>query len=275
MELIKTTPRGDMDVELHISYSQLNTFLTCSFKYAHRYVWGTKPETKPMALVFGRAIHRAVEEYYLHLKQHGTVMPLEQMVAVFDDTFKAEHDLTEEELTFKKGESYASLRDKGIELVMIFYDHIHPQTIVDVEYPFGVSVPDLVGGGWLPIRLVGVFDLIESDAAGNNLVGELKTSAQKYSNQHLDFDLQATVYSYAMTQMKLALKPQSCLVRYDVLLKTKKPSLERYFVTRNEADHRRMIHLVNEVLRAINQRIFYRNTGWQCGDCQYKKACLS
>jgi uncharacterized protein (UPF0179 family) len=36
-----------------------------------------------------------------------------------------------------------------------------------------------------------------------------------------------------------------------------------------------MIHLVNEVLRAINQRIFYRNTGWQCGDCQYKKTCLS
>jgi hypothetical protein len=41
------------------------------------------------------------------------------------------------------------------------------------------------------------------------------------------------------------------------------------------ADHQRLLHLINHVLRAIELRVFYRNTGWQCGDCQFKKTCFS
>jgi CRISPR/Cas system-associated exonuclease Cas4 (RecB family) len=106
-------------------------------------------------------------------------------------------------------------------------------------------------------------------------VVELKTSAQRFSSLRLEYDLQATVYSYAMAKMKVSTSENSTLIRYDVLLKQKKPAFERYFVTRNSDDHRRLVHLINHVLKAIENRIFYRQTGWQCGDCQFKKECFS
>jgi CRISPR/Cas system-associated exonuclease Cas4 (RecB family) len=127
----------------------------------------------------------------------------------------------------------------------------------------------------LPIVLVGYFDLVESDQQNTYAVVELKTSAQRFSSLKSEYDLQATVYSYAMAKLKLSTSENSCLVRYDVLVKTKKPVFEPYYVTRTEADHKRLIHVVNHVLKAIEHRIFYRNTGWQCADCQFKKACFS
>ena len=123
--------------------------------------------------------------------------------------------------------------------------------------------------------LVGYFDLVERDEQGTYLIAELKTSGQRFSSLRLEYDLQATTYSYAMTKMKVATSENSCLVRYDVLLKTKKPAFEHYFVTRTEADHKRLIHLINMVLKAIENRIFYRNSDWPCADCQFKKACFA
>jgi len=147
---------------------------------------------------------------------------------------------------------------------------------VAVEFPFNVKVPDIItGNGNLPLDLVGYFDLIESDSEKAYMVVELKTSAQRFSSLRLAYDLQATVYSYAMQKLKVATSNNATLVRYDVLVKTKKPTFEHYYVTRTEEDHQRLIHSVNHVVKAIEHRIFYRQTGWQCSDCQFKKACFS
>ena len=57
-------PQTGQAVHLHLSSSQLNTYLICPAKYAHQYVYGTPWETKPAALPFGKAIHKAAEVYY-------------------------------------------------------------------------------------------------------------------------------------------------------------------------------------------------------------------
>jgi CRISPR/Cas system-associated exonuclease Cas4 (RecB family) len=197
---------------------------------------------------------------------------IDTFVAVYDGEIKQ----TEAEISLKEGETIAGLRDQGIQLLKLLHKEIRPQKIAGVEVPFSVSVPDILnGGGELPIKLVGYFDLVERDEQGTYLIVELKTSAQKFSSLRLEYDLQATTYSYAMTRMKVATSENSCLVRYDVLIKNKKPLFEHYFVTRNEADHQRLIHLINHVLRAIELRVFYRNTSWACDGCQFKKACFA
>ena len=270
------TPRGEMEGQLHFSYSQLSTYLICPAKYGHQYVFGTPPETKPVALPFGKAIHKAAEAYYRTLKDTGEIMPVDQIIATFEMVFDNDIKSAEVELTLKEGETLEALREQGAQLLTLFHNEIRPQKIAGVEVPFSVSVPDILnGGGELPIKLVGYYDLVERDEQGTYLIAELKTSAQRFSSLRLEFDLQATTYSYAMTRMKVATSENSCLVRYDVLLKTKKPAFEHYFVTRNEGDYQRLIHLINHVLRAIELRVFYRNTGWQCGDCQFKKVCFA
>jgi len=271
-----TAPRGEMEVQIHFSYSQLNTYLICPAKYGHSYVWGTPPETKPVALSFGRAIHKAAETLYRALKDTGEIMPVDQVITTFEMVFDNDIKSTEVELTLKEGETIGSLREQGIELVKLFHKEIRPQKIAGVEVPFSISVPDLLnGGGDLPIKLVGYFDLVERDEQGTYLIAELKTGSQRFSSTRLQFDLQPTVYSFAMSRMRLATSENSCLVRFDLLLKTKKPAFEHYFVTRNEADHNRLIHLINHILRAIEFRVFYRNTSWACDGCQFKKACFA
>ena len=275
-EFEKPLPREEFENQLHFSFSQLNTYLICPAKYGHSYVWGTPWETKPVALPFGKAIHRAAETYYRKLQGEGEIIPVDQLIATFEMVFDNDIKSTEVELTLKEGETIGSLREQGIQLLKLFHQEIRPQKIAGVEVPFSVSVPDILnGGGDLPIKMVGYYDLVERDEQGTYLIAELKTSAQRFSSLRLEYDLQATTYSYAMAKMKVATSESSCLVRYDVLLKTKKPAFEHYFVTRNEADHNRLIHLINHILRAIELRVFYRNTGWQCGDCVFKKRCFS
>ena len=260
---------------LHLSFSQLTTYLICPMRFAHQYVWGTPPESKPAVLVFGKAIHKAVESFYRNLKETGEIIPPEQMVAVFKKVMQDEIAATNVELTFKDGEDIDSLQAQGAELIKLFHSEVEPQKVMAIEFPFMVSIPDLLGDGNLPVKLVGFFDLIEADEDGTYVIGELKTAAQRFSSIRLEHDLQPTCYSYAASKMGLTQTLDTSLVRYDVLIKTKKPAFERYFVVRTKDDHQRLIHLINQVHRAIDHIIYYRNTGWQCGDCSYKKACLS
>ncbi|MCI0372098.1 MAG: hypothetical protein L0214_12180 [candidate division NC10 bacterium] len=51
------------------------------------------------------------------------------------------------------------------------------------------------------------------------------------------------------------------LVRFDVLLKTKKPALERYFVLREAFHDRRVFEIIREVLRGIEQQLYYPRPG--------------
>ena len=271
LELPQTEGQG---VHLHLSFSQLNTYLMCPMKYAHQYVYGTPWETKPAALAFGKAIHKAAEVYYRILMETGEVKSVMHLQDVFLLVFMAEAKKSRIPVTYKKGEDLESMKALGKNLIEIFHENAQPQKIVAVEFSFSVKVPDLRNGGDLPVRLEGVFDLVESDSEQTYAVVELKTAAQRFSSVRLAFDQQATVYSYAMSKMKVATSEQSCLVRYDVLLKTKKPAFEQYFVTRTNEDHQRLIQLINEVLRAIEERVFYRRMDWQCNDCQFKKACL-
>ncbi len=50
----------------HLSYSAIATYQSCPAKYAFRYVIGLPEETVSASLVFGGAIHEAVEH---HLRQ--------------------------------------------------------------------------------------------------------------------------------------------------------------------------------------------------------------
>lgn len=224
-------------------------------------------------MIFGKAIHAAAKSYYRCLQETGKTLPLADMEQAFETSFSMEIKRSDVKIGMKEGQSLDDARTQGAGLLKLFHSEIKPQKIVAVELPFSVPVPDLVNGGDLPYELIGFFDLVESDNE-TLLIGELKTSAQKYSSLKLEYDLQPTAYSYAMKQMKTATTENSYLIRYDVLVKTKTPNFEQYFVSRTEQDHQRLIQLINQVMSAIEQRIFYRNLGWQCSDCQFKTACL-
>jgi ATP-dependent helicase/DNAse subunit B len=176
VQLVKPKAREEIETQIHFSYSQLNTYLMCPAKYGHQYVFGTPYETRPAALISGKAIHKAAETYYVNLKENGEIIPVEQMIGVFESVMDNEVKKTEVAITYKEGENLESLRDQGRALIKLFHAEITPQKIVAVEFPFSVSIPDILNGnGDLPIKLVGYFDLVESDQEKTYIVGELKT----------------------------------------------------------------------------------------------------
>ena len=272
---LEQLPKEEVIEQPHVSYSQLRTYLTCPQRYGFNYVMSAEWERKSAALPFGSAVHKAVEAYYRTLQETGEILSVEVVVDVFDRVFKQQILNSEVEIVFKDGEDFASLRKQGVELLKVFHSEVKPQKIVGVEVPFSVKIPDLAnGGGFLPIRLVGYLDLVEADSDGGYLIIELKTSSQRFSPIKLEHDLQSTVYSYAMSEMGFATSKNSTLVRYDVLLKQKKPAMERYFVSRTSEHHRRLVQLMNQIHRAIELRVFYRQNGWQCADCPFAKRCV-
>ena len=86
--------------QLHISHSQLFTYLNCSLKYKYQYVEGRPAERLSIALPFGSSIHKAIEHYYRSVKD-GNPVGLNSIERVFTDTL---HKSTESDipLLFKK-----------------------------------------------------------------------------------------------------------------------------------------------------------------------------
>ena len=73
----------------HISYTQINTYLSCPLKYNFQYVEKIPWPFKPEGLVFGSAIHQALEHYYTGRKE-GRAVPESEMLALYDAAWEKE-----------------------------------------------------------------------------------------------------------------------------------------------------------------------------------------
>ena len=148
-------------------------------------------------------------------------------------------------------------------MLSAFYNQIVPGNIVEVEFPFESKLDG-------DINLIGVMDLVEADEEGTLIVVEVKASKRKPTEEKLIFDLQGAIYSYAMRQ---STDVKEVLVRYDYLLRQKRPAFEQFFVTKGALEHRRMEIQIREVLQAINAGAFHPRYGWWCRECPFRQAC--
>ncbi len=255
---------------LHLSKSQLTTYLQCSQRYQYQYVLSVPWEVMPAPLLFGRAMHRAVAFYYQR-KQAGLDVTCEDLEALFHHAW--DHEKGDLPLRGMRGATEEMLRAQGQELLRCFTAQVTPWRIDAVEKPFVVDLVDPDTGVILPVKLVGVIDLLESDDEGNVIVSELKTSARKYTEQQGENQLDGAVYGYAMQQLGVSTTPEQVLIRFDVLVKTKAPQFEQYYFTKDTTDFRKFLRLATKVVRAIDLDVFLPHEGWYCATCPFQKRC--
>jgi len=247
---------------VRISYTELETYLTCPRRYKYKYVLGLEWEQMPAAMAFGRAIGKAVAAYY-RAKKEGASLALPGLVKIFRETWEME--CQNPILTFPEGETPIQFLTQGVAMLEMFYDQVQPGEIVEVEFPFETHLDD-------NITLIGVMDLIEADEEGTHIVVEVKASKRRPTEDKLVFDLQGAIYSFALKQLT---KVKEVLVRYDYLLRQKKPQFEQFFVTKGVLEHERMKNQIKEVLQAINAGAFYPRFGWWCESCPFRGACAN
>ena len=262
---------GKLRAGLHVSASSLKTFLTCPWKFKLQYVEGAKPEFRASALILGKAVHHAIAALHKNIQSGETLEPsdlLDQFNESFDKEFAGEIPVQ-----YKEKESADSLRETGRVLVDLYQREARPQKILAVEQPFSAELVDPRTGEVLEPKLVGIFDLVEEDEEGTVSVVEVKTSARRWSTGQVNLDLQGSHYAEAVAQAGFVKENEEALIRYEILVKNKVPVLDRQYAVRRPGDRVMARVIACDSLKAIEKGAFYRNPGWACDACQFRRQC--
>ena len=263
--------------ELHISYSQIFTYLACSLKYKFQYFERRRHERVSIALMFGSAIHSSIERYYRSVKDKGSLEPLEVIQEVFEDNLNADLDQRGISILYKKETpDRKSTIEMGKGLLKAFYEGIDliGFEIAGIELPLTARLFN-ENGQPMDMIVTGIIDLLLKDAQGNIIAVDNKTAKQPYAQATVDEDLQLTSYAYLLASNKFVIPTADVYCRFDVMRKLKTPKFQQHYTIRTAAQRRRFAKLTNAILAGIDARIFIPNKSWMCGDCQFAKACVS
>ena len=262
--------------ELHISASQIFTYLGCSLKYMFQYVQKSTPQHLSVALPFGRAIHQAIDRYYQSVIDTGDGAPIVAMQELFTESISLAIDDTSTPILYKKeAPDKDSIIDMGHQLLQVFYDSVDltGYEVVGTEIPLSATLYTDQGED-TDIKLVGIMDLLLKDKAnGELMVVDNKTAKNALAQSATDENLQMSAYSYLLAANRYVFPRAEVKCRFDVLRKLKKPKME-YSYTFRTADHRkRFAKIASAVLAGIENRIFIPQQSWMCFDCQFREAC--
>jgi putative RecB family exonuclease len=261
--------------ELHISYSQIFTYLACSLKYKFQYVEQRVHERVSIALPFGSAIHSAIERYYRSLKENGVPDPLWQIQDLFADRLNADMDQRDIPILYKKETpDRKSTIDMGKVLLNSFYEGIDLTgfEIAGIELPLTARLFD-EDGHPIDMTVTGIIDLLLKDRQGYVIAVDNKTAKNPYAQVTVDEDLQLTSYAYLLASNKYVFPTADVYCRFDVMRKLKTPKFEQHYTIRTATHRRRFAKIANAVLNGIDARVFIPCKSWLCTDCGFIDAC--
>ncbi|MBS1371258.1 MAG: DUF932 domain-containing protein, partial [Lentisphaeria bacterium] len=187
----------------------------------------------------------------------------DELVDRFEEAFRIEAEATPN-LIYKEDENFDTVIDLAVKMLdAALANWSDYYTIKGVAQAFKVDVPGL------DKPLIGEYDMVVQDGR-DTCISDWKTSATRWGAGKVNRDLQATVFSYAYEKQNGTIP----LFRFDVITKTKNPSCESHYTSRNFHDFRRFEALANRAQYAINKGVFLPNeTSFACNECPYRDRC--
>jgi hypothetical protein len=262
LEQLRETP--------HISYSALNTYLNiCQRQYYYRYVAKAEAERTSVALPFGSAFHAALSEQAQAAKR-GKLLSVEELIEAFRVYFRSNCE-NSVNVIFKNDEGPEDLiATAGRMLEAVTQEWRDYWNIESVALPFRVEIPGS------PVPLIGEIDMVVTettpfdDRSFMPCLVDFKTAARMWPEAKPDRDLQATVFSYAF-ERAYGHRPS---FRFDVITKTKKPAVRRFYTNRTPDDYARLEYLIASIRKAVSSGVFLPNeTSFACTGCPYANQC--
>jgi len=264
-ETISPPTLADLRKRPHLSYSAIRSYLMCPMKFFHSYKAKTEPSHRPLALVLGSGIHEALAVHYSHLQGTGRKISEEELLDVFRT--KVDHEL-DAPIPIKLPDDGTAMLDQGIDMLRVFHQQAGIPEVIAVEQPFAVPLYDPQTAEVFDAPLIGAMDLIIK-GSDRPMIVEHKTAARKYSREQLSYEMQPSAYAYAAEQIGIG----KADLMYQLLIKTKTPSVQLCRIERTDAHVREMMTTFAMVIRAIEAGIFFKNRSWACGDCTYAYLC--
>ncbi len=249
----------------YLSYSAITTYQNCPLRYFFKYIVGLPEKSVSSNLVFGSAVHRAVELHFNELMAGNEPPGLDALVGEYDRHWS---EVDPQAMQFGKGDDVDSLSRLATKMFGAF------QTS-PLAVPAGriIGVEEELRGNVVPgcPDLLGRIDLIE-ETADELIVTDLKTSRSKWSREQAD-DSAGQLLLYHELVRNFAPRKRVRL-QFAVLTKTKEPAVDLHEVL---ADHRavdRTKRIVERVWRAIDLQVFYPAASpMQCSGCSFRERC--
>ena len=248
----------------YLSWSAVSTYLRCPLKYQFHYLDQLPEEFVSANLIFGSAIHAALEAYFGEHLASRRSLSVDALLAVYHSTW-SQADLAA--VQFGKSEDLASLGSLAERMLQAFVasDLSRPAgSIIGIEEELQSSVipgcPDLLA------RL----DLmVETDEAV--VVTDFKTARCRWSPGDVNAaEGQLVLYHELVRQF--ADKP--IRLQFAVITKTKQPDVEIHTVAADPVRIERIRQLIRRVWAGIQSGVFYPvPNAMNCPSCGYRDRC--
>ena len=248
----------------YLSWSAISTYLRCPLKYQFHYLDQLPEEFVSANLIFGAAIHSALEAYFRERLASERSLSVEALLAVYHATW-SEAELAA--VQFGKSEDLASLGSLADRMLQAFVgsDLSRPSgSILGIEEELQASVltdcPDLLA------RL----DLaVETDDA--LVVTDFKTARSRWSAGDVNAAEGQLVLYHELIQ-QLTDKP--IRLQFAVITKTKQPDIDIQPVTPDPLRIERIRQLIKRVWTGIQSGNFYPvPNAMNCPSCGYRDRC--
>jgi len=260
-------------LEESLSASRIGTYLRCPLRYYFRYVEHRPEERVGAALLLGIAVDQVMKQAVQAAKEgRDSVTPEEYFIEAFEKAVEG----AKASIKWPARYDHPGTLDLGQRLVEALTDVLlteeRLERIVAWDVPFTVPLLDERGQPMTSKPLIGIWDFCEQHEGG--LVPlELKTASNRtqYLPDHLQRDVQASIYAMAATTMGSTKEPR---VKYISAIKLKTPDVIES-ENRCTPDQLRWIRgVITGVDRAIRTGEFVaRPSTMECGMCPYNSAC--
>jgi len=253
----------------HISPSAMDMYFRCGEQYRRRYIENEKIPPA-VALLKGRAVHKAAEVNYREKMKTGEDLPeatlLEAAGEEFESTYRAEGlFLSPEEESIGSKKVLGEAMDSSIRLTSLFRHGVAPR--VDpaiIEQFIRVELPKHSHD------LLGRIDVVDKSAK----IRDLKTSTRRKPQSEIDSSDQMTFYHVAYE--RLTGKPAAGVV-LDVLVDKATPEVQTLEANRGDKDRAILANRLNAMLNGIKAGVFLPATPghWCCSPrfCGYWPTC--
>jgi len=237
-----------------LSYSQLEDYKTCPWKYRYKYVLKIPaPPTPPMS--FGISLHETLREFEIR-RMRGENITLADLLAIF-----AQHFLSGGYRDPKEKEAY---RRRGKKMLRDFYNKYGKKLLPAfmVEKDFEIKI-----GGKI---LAGRIDRIGKDKKGNYEIIDFKTGEASQENmeklkKRAQSDDQLLLYTIAAKEA-LGIEPKAVSLFY-------LDNGEKVEVKLSGEEIKKRKSEIETRIKSIASGDFHATPGPQCVPCPFNKIC--
>jgi len=244
LDIVKSMISNWFGSGMEMSYSRINAYRTCPWKYKLLYREGMRLPPTPF-ISLGLSIHRTLEQF--HLRKGSS---FDDMLECYNNAWVNEGFLSPQQVQdfFEKGqrmlENYWDTNKDAVSEILFLEK--------DFNFPLGAN------------RLRGIIDRIDRHSDGTYEVIDYKTHAELWSTAKVDSDLQLSLYALAC-EKALGFVPAT--LTYYFLAHNKKVSTKRSKEQLEEA-----VALVEDIAGRIMKDDFKPNLNG-CYKCDFKNNC--